>query len=305
MSDETNSPALSSVAAKDWIAAVRPAHWVKNLLLAAPVVFAQVDLSAATAARLALAMLLMCAAASAGYIVNDLVDRKSDRKHLSKRHRPIAEGRIGDRQAAVGAALLGGGAVIAATWSLGSHIGLLIVGYLAATFAYSAVLKRLPYVDVLFLAWLYVWRIVIGGAVAGIALSSWLLVFGYCLFASLALAKRLDELASTGADVSIKLAGRGYRARHYRHLLILCGGLSAASIAVLAAYVGYSEAASHQYHARIWLWLATGLLAVWLVHIISHAATGRLNGDPVMFALSDALSLTLAIGVASSLIAAA
>jgi 4-hydroxybenzoate polyprenyltransferase len=304
LSDDTNSQALSSVAAKGWIAALRPAHWVKNLLLAAPLVFAQADLSVAVAARIALAMLLMCAAASAGYIVNDLVDRKSDRKHASKRYRPIADGRIGERQAMVVAALLGGGAVLLAILSFGSHIALLLVGYLSASFAYTVLFKRLPYVDVLLLAWLYIWRFVVGGAVAGIALSSWLMAFGYCLFVSLALAKRLDELASTDADGSTKLDGRAYRGRHSQHLLVLCTGLAVASIAVLAVYVGYSEAASY-YHARGWLWLAAALLAIWLARIISYAAAGRLKGDPVLFAVSDSLSLILAIGVAAALVAAA
>ena len=157
-----------------WMAFLRPAHWSKNLLVAVPPVFAHLPLSLDLSSRVAAGIVAMSLAASAGYIINDLKDAAFDRLHAHKRQRPIAQGII--RPASALAAVLGLIATslgIAASL-LGSTATWMIVAYLGATIAYSSYFRRVAGADILVLAGLYIWRLLIGGEIAGTPLSAWL-----------------------------------------------------------------------------------------------------------------------------------
>jgi 4-hydroxybenzoate polyprenyltransferase len=66
----------------------RPGHWIKNVLVLFPVVFAM-RTDEISAWRLAgLATVAFCLASSAIYIFNDIRDRTADRLHPKKKDRP-------------------------------------------------------------------------------------------------------------------------------------------------------------------------------------------------------------------------
>src|SRR4051794_34272983 len=74
--------------------ASRPHQWIKNLFVAAPLVFARrIDDSTATVRSL-IAVACFCLLSSAVYLLNDIVDIDRDRAHPLKRMRPIASGRL-------------------------------------------------------------------------------------------------------------------------------------------------------------------------------------------------------------------
>src|SRR5580765_2277957 len=125
--------------------AVRPHQWVKNLFVAAPLVFAKRIGDAPSDLRAAAAFAAFCLLSSAVYLVNDLVDLDKDRAHPIKRHRPIASGALKPEVARALAGLfavaaLGGGLV------LGWGFALTASGYLALNAAYSFRLKRIAFV---------------------------------------------------------------------------------------------------------------------------------------------------------------
>ena len=70
---------------------LRPLQWTKNLLLAVPLLASHQANDLARLGALALGFVLFSTVASAGYVLNDLVDRKADRSHPRKRHRPFAQ----------------------------------------------------------------------------------------------------------------------------------------------------------------------------------------------------------------------
>ena len=131
--------------------------------------------------------------------MNDVLDRKADRNHPGKRHRPIAAGLVSVPLAVTSAVLLGAAAFAVAIW-VGGWFPLILASYLVLTSLYSAVLKEAVFVDVLVVAAGFVMRVV-GGAVAiGVPISTWLLLCAYLLALYLALGKRRAELALLGEE---------------------------------------------------------------------------------------------------------
>ena len=85
---------------KALVLALRPHQWVKNVFVFAALVFARGTRGGLFEGRMddvrrtLYAFAAFCIGASAIYLVNDVMDIESDRKHPSKRKRPIAAGQV-------------------------------------------------------------------------------------------------------------------------------------------------------------------------------------------------------------------
>jgi 4-hydroxybenzoate polyprenyltransferase len=179
------------------IRSLRPEQWLKNGFVLAPVVFSGRLDDTSVWLESMVAVAAFCAASSAVYLVNDVIDRDADRRHPSKRARPIAAGEISVGAALIAAAFLGAVAM-AAAWAMGGWFPMVLGGYILLVILYSAILKRVVFVDVLVLEAGFVLRVV-GGAVAiDVPVSRWLLLCAYLLALYLALGKRRTELALLG-----------------------------------------------------------------------------------------------------------
>lgn len=178
-----------------WLRLIRVHQWAKNGLLLLPAVAAHLAPTGPHLATLALAVVSFCLLASAVYVLNDLADREHDRQHPTKRHRPLAAGEVGTG-AALG--LMAALAVASLALALTLPLGFLVAwtSYLVLTTSYSFLLKRVVVLDVVILAALYTVRVVAGAAALAIPLSRWFLAFSVFLFLSLALLKRLVEVAA-------------------------------------------------------------------------------------------------------------
>jgi 4-hydroxybenzoate polyprenyltransferase len=172
---------------------LRPAQWVKNLFVLAPLVFAHRLEDPGPLARSALAFLIFCAASSAVYLVNDLRDREQDRLHPVKARRPIASGALSPGIAALAAAILGAGS-LAGALGLGPAFGVALGAYLGLNLLYSVALKHIVILDVMSIAAGFVLRVLGGAAAIGVAVSSWLVLCGTFLALFLAFSKRRHEL---------------------------------------------------------------------------------------------------------------
>jgi 4-hydroxybenzoate polyprenyltransferase len=181
------------------LAALRPWQWTKNLLLFAGIVFAaQIDDPRRWAAAVA-AFVAYCAASSAAYLVNDVLDAEADRAHPVKRRRPIARGELHARAAALLAAALTALAV-ALTAGLGPGSLACLAGFLTLQAAYSLRLKHVVLVDVLVIAGLFGLRAAAGAIAVDVRISPWLLVCTGLLALFLALGKRRGEMVLVGAE---------------------------------------------------------------------------------------------------------
>jgi len=277
----------------DWrgslVRALRLQQWLKNVLVLAPLVLGGKvsDLKAMLATLLA--FLAMGLVASATYIINDALDLKDDRRHWSKRHRPLASGALPLGTGLVAAlVLLVSGLGIAAT--IGSKVLLAICGYSVLTLAYSLWIKRLAIVDGLTLAILYTLRLVVGIAAAAVPPSPWLLAFSMLLFMSLSLAKRYGELQSAIARGLERLHGRAYQREDITFLLVL--GLSAGVSAVVVVVLYILEDAFKQsfYGWTVWLWGFPPLVFLLVARTWLIAVRGEMGDDPIDSALRDRTS---------------
>jgi 4-hydroxybenzoate polyprenyltransferase len=278
-------------------------QWVKNALLFVPLVLGgkTFDNSAWIAAMLGFVALGLVA--SATYVVNDLWDLPSDRRHWSKRRRPLASGDLSIREGLM-LAVCG----LAGGFSLTAYIGgnalILLALYVVGTLSYSFAWKRVPILDVFVLASLFTLRLGFGIALADVRLSPWLLVFSMFVFGSLSMAKRHTEvlrLAERGLD---SIPGRGY----LRSDAPLTLGLGLASmlgaVLIMVLYLIEDAFPTGFYANPAALWAVPPILFLFLGRIWLISQRGQLNDDPVAFALKDRISLSLGMILAFFFVAA-
>ena len=180
-----------------WIRAIRPEQWVKNGFVLSPLVFSGKALIWDAQWHALIAFASFCAVASAVYLLNDVIDRETDRLHPRKATRPIASGLITPTSALVAAGVLGiaglAGAAVA-----GAGVAAVLLAYLALNALYGAWLKHVVIVDVFAIAAFFVMRLVAGAVAISVTPSIWLLLCGGLLALYLGFAKRRHELVLLG-----------------------------------------------------------------------------------------------------------
>ena len=85
-----------------FVRASRPKQWVKNGLLFVAIIFSAKYGEADLWIRVWVGFAAFCSLASAGYLMNDIMDRDADRKHPRKSKRPIASGALPVSGASIG-----------------------------------------------------------------------------------------------------------------------------------------------------------------------------------------------------------
>jgi 4-hydroxybenzoate polyprenyltransferase/phosphoserine phosphatase len=276
------------------VKAIRPHQWAKNVLLLVPLLLSH-NIGLPLVAQVALAFVCFSLTASATYVVNDLLDIEADRRHPKKSSRPFASG---DLAATTGAGL-------AITFLIAASIGacflpqaflLLLALYLAANLSYSLILKRIALVDVIVLSGLYALRLLAGGAAVDVAISPWLAGFSIFLFLSLAMVKRFSELQNIRARGHTPSNARGYQLADLEQLRSFGTASAYASVVVFALYIsGHDVVALYSHPSR--MWLITPFMILWLSRVWLLAGRGELDEDPVLFALTDRMSLVIGLCV--------
>jgi decaprenyl-phosphate phosphoribosyltransferase len=179
--------------------AMRPKQWVKNVLVAAAPGAAGVLTEGDVLGKVALAFVAFCMVSSATYLFNDVGDVEEDRRHPTKRERPIAAGVVGTRTAlAAAAALLAGGFAVAL--AVRPAFLALVAGYVAMTAAYTLWLKHMAVFDIAVVAAGFIFRAVAGGVAVDVPISRWFLIvtsFGSLFMVA---GKRYSEHVTMGAE---------------------------------------------------------------------------------------------------------
>ncbi|MCV3273632.1 UbiA family prenyltransferase [Roseobacter sinensis] len=286
---------------RDWARQFRVHQYAKNALVFVPMIAAH----AVTFENLFITMIAaaaFCLAASACYILNDLVDLQDDRAHRTKKERPLARGDIPLVHAMLAVPVL---LTLAAVLSLSLSpvFAAVVASYFVISTAYSFSLKEILLVDVLTLAGLYTIRLIGGSVAVGVTLSTWLIVFALSIFVSLALMKRFVELtAYADADRAAP------KNRDYEHIdRSMIAALSAAAgfnaVTVLALYVSGSSV-TRLYSNPEFLLLACPVLTYWIGRALILAQRRQMQDDPVVFALKDPMSRLSGLAMLAVFVAA-
>ncbi len=261
---------------------LRPHQWIKNILVALPAFAAhQFDQP-----NLIIAFISLCALSSVIYILNDIIDIEADRAHPTKRYRAIASGKISQRFALVLA--IGCGFVSAGTSALLSDtFRVALILYITLAMGYLLYFKRQLMLDVVVLALLYGVRVLAGAEATSTHISDWLVGFCLFLFLSLALLKRV---------VNFGEAGRPYI--HPDHIGLNCMGIasSIAAIVMLSLYIKSYDVMAFYLQPEL-LWGIVIVMAWWLGRVWILAGRGKVDGDPVWFAITDPASWVAAVFV--------
>ena len=287
---------------KPMLKALRPHQWLKNMLIFIPLLLAH-RLEVATVFPALLAFVAFCLTASSVYVTNDLLDLSADRAHPRKRHRPFASGAL---PITWGIGLSGG--LLLAGLAIGAFVGpvflLVLAFYYLCTLAYSLFLKRQTVIDICMLAGLYTLRIIAGGAATGIVLSVWLLGFSIFFFLALAAVKRQAELVDVVAAGRGTAAGRGYLPEDLPLIAMMALASGYVSVLVAGLYLTSTEVAE-LYSFPSALWGICAVLIYWLSRAVMLAHRGRMTDDPIVFAVTDKVSLFCGAGIVGLVVLAA
>lgn len=283
-------PAGAARRLRDLIALARPAHWTKTVLVVPVVLVDPATWSRPTLERVAWAIAVFVMASTLVYLINDLVDRRLDRRHPAKRHRPLAAGRVSSPLVlAYGLMLVAGfGALVFAapqgrSWP--------VFAYLALNVLYTAGLKHVPLLDVGTVSAGFVLRAVQGYVAADVRVPAWLLLTISAGSLLLLLGKRRRELLEAGAEHRPAL--RGYSVELTNQLLLLTGMLCL--IAALAYLRTEAPVAPHG-HAVMLISAPFALYAISRYLQVVMVREG--GGDPVRTLLGDpALVVAVALWV--------
>jgi len=274
-----------------WISALRIHQWAKNLLLFVPLLASHQAMRAESLGRVALAFLLFGMCASSVYLLNDLIDVRNDRSHPRKRLRPIASGEISSNAAFSIALPLLLVTFLLAWLLLPPAFSVALGAYWVTTAGYSAVLKRVMMLDVVVLALLYTLRIIAGTCAFEGNLTFWLLGFSMFIFVSLAFAKRYGELLETRSAGAIEgPRGRGYVPGDLQMIASLGAASGYIAVMVLALYIQEPGTSALYRHPQL-IWFACPLLLFWIGRTWMLTHRGQMHEDPVVFAITDRVSL--------------
>ena len=224
---------------KNYLLIMRPSHWSKNLFVFVGLMFGGKLLGPIDEAFLAISRVIggffcFSLAASAVYIFNDMIDRKTDTLHPEKCKRPIAAGSVTVSSAIVMSVLCAAVAVLG-SFMLAEPFAIIILTYIALMILYSLLLKRMMILDCVVISIGFCLRAVAGAIVAGVSISPWLIIctFALCLF--LAFGKRRSEIAQLQEDSeSFRKTLAGYTPELLAHMLDVTSGLAVACFLLYA-----------------------------------------------------------------------
>lgn len=219
-----------------YIILLRPYQWLKNSLLFAPIFFSG-TINPSSIVDVSAAITCFCILSSVGYILNDWIDRKRDSFHHKKKQRPICSGKVtGFEAICLAVALI---CILLFTlyrFSFPKLFLLLFSLYFLLTALYSLYIKHIVILEIFAVSMGFVLRVLAGGAVSFITVSSWLFMTVFFISMLISIAKRLSEFNELGEKQAILHRGsqKGYSISYLTNMLWTCGAIT---LVVYALYV--------------------------------------------------------------------
>ena len=179
---------------------IRPKQWYKNSLLFAGIVFSANILNVSMWATVLLAFIYFCMLSAGEYLINDILNRASDKRHPVKCQRPIASGQLKVSHVSLFALLLIVLALLGSYLTISLNFFIIAASYAILVLLYSLIFKNVVIVDVLAISTGFVVRAAAGALAINVFVSPWLIICTFLLALFLALEKRWHEAVTLGGD---------------------------------------------------------------------------------------------------------
>lgn len=267
----------------DYVKVLRIKHYIKNVLIFLPLLCSgRIEAFPLEWVGLLMGFLSFSFMSSAIYLINDIRDRETDAQHPKKCHRPIARGVIGILPASFFSLLLCMAALVMAVYqsvSTSWMVLVVLVVYLILNIGYSVYLKHIPVIEVAILASGFLLRVLYGGFVSGIAVSSWLYLTVLSFSFYMGLGKRRNEFDRNPAHDTRKVL-KHYSRRFLDRNMYMFLALSICFYSLWAMEQG-----------RWTLWSVPMVMLCSMRY--SLIVEGSSDGDPVEVILADKFLLLL------------
>lgn len=263
------------VSAWQVLRSMRPRQWLKNVVLAAPIIFGGQLFDQKSVISIFIAIFVFCLASSAGYLTNDVVDAPKDRFHPYKKLRPIASGKLAPFLALVIAGVLVLTSMSLAVFYLNKFFYLTLIGFLILQLTYSLILRDITILDSLVVALAFIIRVFAGSFATETSISSWLILATIGISLLLAFGKRRSERTLLSLEGGAVLHPTRQTLTHYPDTLLDSMISMSASFAIIS-YSLFSFQISPKIQPRFFLWILPPTLTApkWMMLTIPFVIYG-------------------------------
>jgi len=184
---------------KTFLKLIRVKHWIKNLFVFAPLFFAKELFHFEMLTKSLIAFFSITFISVLVYIINDIIDKKTDAVHKIKKERPIASGKVKP----LSAFLLGLIFFIIGflfLLLLDNASKLIIISYFILNILYTFFFKHVTILDVFIIAAGFCLRVLLGAIVINVTLSYWMLFTTFTVSLIIGFGKRRHELEFLGEE---------------------------------------------------------------------------------------------------------
>lgn len=260
---------------------LRIKHYIKNLTVFVPLIFSMNFTNIEFAIRAALMFLSFCAIASAVYIINDILDKDSDKTHPIKSLRPIASGFVSVRQA-YGLIILLTALSLFVSFNLNFTSALMVICYLLLNIIYSLFLKNIAITDVSCIAIGFILRILCGCFVICVIPSPLVILMTFFLSMFFSFSKRKLELKLINDEKLRRKVLKGFTPELLNQFVSICAVLS------IAFYITYTlDEATITRIGNPYLYLSTIPLTLIIFRLLFITETVNDADDPLTLIEDD------------------
>ena len=269
---------------RNYIKLMRLKHCVKNILILLPLVFSGEFFQYGKLLSSALGFLAFSFLASAVYILNDIQDVEKDRLHPKKKFRPIASGKVSEKQGRVLSVVAMIGAITLNFLATTNYVSFIFLGiYLVMNIFYSKGLKNVPLLDIVVLASGFLLRLIYGGIVTNIHISNWLYLTVITASFYMGLGKRRNELGKSGNQINTRKVLKYYNYAFLDKNMYMCLGLTNAFYALWV--IGTQK--------EVMIWTVPMVMVLGMKYSLNIERDS--DGDPVEVILQDKVLWLLGI----------
>ncbi len=269
------------------LVSMRPRQWAKNMLVVAAPLAAGVIDEGDVLARVAVAFVAFTLAAAAVYLLNDVTDVESDRRHPLKQRRPVAAGDVSVRTAVVASAALGALA-LGVGWAINEKLAITLAVYLVIQLGYTLGLKHQAVVDLAVVTGGFLLRAIAGGVAVDVPLSQWFLLVAAFGSLFMVAGKRYSELHTLGGSGETRRSLQDYSESYLRFVWSLAAAVTITAYSLWAFEISTDSGVN---------WQAISI-APFVMGLLRYAVDidRGLAGEPEDAVLRDPVLLVIAAG---------